>query len=108
LPGPPSAEAQVRRRAEELSEVSDRVSASRVEAAHRHHCQGNIYHARLDLAVPSECIAVNRALPEYRAHENRTSLIATPSRRRRSSSVRQFRVARTSSSVGKRPVAFFE
>ena len=40
----PSAEAQVRRRADELQQISDRVAECRVmlEGAHRHHRQGKI------------------------------------------------------------------
>ena len=61
-----------RRRAEELSQGSDRVGACRVivEAAHRHDRQGNICHVRVDLAVPGGHNVVNRAPSEDRAHED--------------------------------------
>ena len=61
-----------RRRADELSQGSDRVGACRVivEAAHRHNRQGNICHARVDLAVPGGRNVVNRAPSEDRAHED--------------------------------------
>jgi ribosome-associated translation inhibitor RaiA len=67
----PSAEAQVRRRVEELQRLSDRVSACRVtlESAHRHHRQGNIYHVRVDLAVPGGRIVVNRKPGGDHTHE---------------------------------------
>jgi cold shock CspA family protein/ribosome-associated translation inhibitor RaiA len=68
----PAAEAQVRRRAEELGQFSDRVTACRVmlEAAHRHHRQGKIYHVRVDLAVPGGRIVANREPGEDHAHED--------------------------------------
>jgi ribosome-associated translation inhibitor RaiA len=68
----PSVEAQVRRRAEELYQISDRVTACRVtlEAAHRRHRQGTIYHVHVDLAVPGGKIVVNREPGEDHAHED--------------------------------------
>ncbi len=68
----PSAEAQVRRRAEELQQFSDRISACRVmlEAAHRRHRQGTLYHVRVDLAVPGGKIVANRDPGEDHAHED--------------------------------------
>ena len=49
----PSVEAQIQRRAEELERFSDRLSACRVvvEAAHRRHRQGTIYHPRFGSSV---------------------------------------------------------
>jgi ribosome-associated translation inhibitor RaiA len=68
----PSVETQVRRRAEELRQLSDRVTGCRVtlEAAHRRHRQGTIYHVRVDLAVPGGKIVVNREPCEDHAHED--------------------------------------
>jgi ribosome-associated translation inhibitor RaiA/cold shock CspA family protein len=68
----PSVEAQVRRRAEELQRLSDRVTACRVTlaAAHRRHRQGTIYHVRVELAVPGGKIVVNREPGEDHAHED--------------------------------------
>ncbi len=68
----PSVEAQVRSRAEELQQFSDRISACRVmlEAAHRHHRQGMIYHVRVDLAVPGGRLVVGREPGEDHAHED--------------------------------------
>ena len=56
-----------RRRADELSQGSDRVGACRVivEAAHRHDRQGNICHVRVNLAVPGGRNVVSRA-PSHR------------------------------------------
>ena len=68
----PSAEAQVRHKVEELHHFSNRISACRVtlEAGHRHHRQGNVYHVRVDLAVPGGQITVNREPGEDHAHED--------------------------------------
>ncbi len=68
----PSVEAQVLHRAEELQQISDRVTACRVtlEAAHRRHRQGTIYHVRVELAVPGGKILVNREPGENHAHED--------------------------------------
>jgi cold shock CspA family protein/ribosome-associated translation inhibitor RaiA len=65
-------EAQIRHRAEELAQFSDRVSACKVmvEAAHRHHRQGRIYHVRIDLAVAGGMIVINRAPSQNHAHED--------------------------------------
>ena len=68
----PSVEARVRRRAEELQRISDRVTACRVtlEAAHRRHRQGTIYHVHIELGVPGGKIVVNREPGENHAHED--------------------------------------
>ena len=58
----PTAEAQVRRRVDELEQFSDRISACRVvlEAVGRHHQHGRIYHARVDLTVSGGKVVANR------------------------------------------------
>ncbi len=68
----PSVEAQVRRRAEELQQFSDRLSACRVtlEAANRRHHQGMIYRVSVDLAVPGGTVVANREPGEDHAHED--------------------------------------
>ena len=68
----PSTEAQVRKRAGELEQFSDRISVCRVvlEAAHRRHRQGNIYHVRVDLTVPGGRVVVNREPEGDHAHED--------------------------------------
>ena len=68
----PSVKARVRHRAEELQRLSDRVTACRVtlEAAHRRHRQGTIYHVSIELAVPGGKIVVNREPGENHAHED--------------------------------------
>jgi len=68
----PAAEAQVRHRAEELAQFSDRISACHVvlEAADRHHQHGRIYHARVDLAVAGGRVVANREPGLNHAHED--------------------------------------
>ena len=68
----PSVEEQVRRRAAELEQFSDRISGCRVtlEAAHRHHRQGRIYQVRVDLSVPGGKLMVSREPGEDHAHED--------------------------------------
>jgi len=68
----PSAEAQVRHRAEELDQFSDRLGTCRVtlEASHRRHRQGMTYNVRVDLAVPGGKVVVNRDPGEDHAHED--------------------------------------
>ena len=68
----PSVEAQVRRRADELFQFSDRITACRVvlEAAHRRHRQGMIYNVRIDLTVPGGPLVIDREPGEDHAHED--------------------------------------
>ena len=68
----PSVETQVRRRAEELQQLWDRMTACRVTlgADHRRHHQGKIYHVCVDLGVPGGKIVVNREPGENHAHED--------------------------------------
>jgi ribosome-associated translation inhibitor RaiA len=68
----PSVEAQVRRKADELLQFSDRISACRVmlEAANRRHRQGTIYHVRVELIVPGGKLVVGREPGEDHAHED--------------------------------------
>jgi cold shock CspA family protein/ribosome-associated translation inhibitor RaiA len=68
----PSVEAQVRHRADELWQFSDRVHACRVtlKAAHRSHRQGTIYEVRIELLVPGGELVVNRESGLDHAHED--------------------------------------
>jgi cold shock CspA family protein/ribosome-associated translation inhibitor RaiA len=68
----PSAEAQVRRRAAELEEFSDRISTCRVilETAHRHHRRGKLYQVSIDIAVPGKHVVANRNPGDDHAHED--------------------------------------
>ena len=68
----PAAEAQVRRRAEELEEFSDRIETCRVilEVAQRQRRHGKLYQVHIDLAVPGRHVVVNRNHDDDHAHED--------------------------------------
>ncbi len=65
-------EADIRAKAEKLELFYDRVMACRVvvEAPHKHHHKGNVYHVRIDLTVPDEELVVSRDAGRDHAHEN--------------------------------------
>ena len=72
MEAPIGAEDQVRARVAELERFFDRIIACGVvvEARHRRHHQGNLYHVRIDLIVPDREIVVRRDPPEDHAHED--------------------------------------
>jgi cold shock CspA family protein/ribosome-associated translation inhibitor RaiA len=65
-------ERRVRERADELDQFYDRIMGCRVvvEAPHRRHQQGKLYHVRIDLTVPGGELAVTRAPGQHHAHED--------------------------------------
>ena len=65
-------EARIRRRAEELDQFYDRITACRVvvECLNRRHQQGNLFEVRIDLTVPGREIAVGRERGLNHAHED--------------------------------------
>jgi cold shock CspA family protein/ribosome-associated translation inhibitor RaiA len=62
----------VRARVADLERFFDRITACNVvvEARHRHHRQGKLYHVRIDLNVPGREIVVQREPAEHHAHED--------------------------------------
>jgi ribosomal subunit interface protein len=62
----------IRERAEKLDLFYDQIMGCRimVEAQHRRHHQGNIYHVRIDLTVPGAELAVSRDPGKDHAHED--------------------------------------
>lgn len=68
----PAVEAQVRRRIDDLCQISDRISACRVvlEAAHRSHRQGMIYGVGIDLTVPGGPLVIDREAAADHTHED--------------------------------------
>jgi len=68
----PAIEARIRERAQKLERFYDRIMSCRVvvEAPHRHHYKGNLYHIALDLTVPRGEIVVNRNDERNHAHED--------------------------------------
>ena len=65
-------EAKVRERANKLEEYFDRIVSCRVvvEARHRHHHQGNLYHVRVDVKVPGAELVASREPSAHHAHED--------------------------------------
>lgn len=72
MPRSEAVEAKIRERVEKLERFSDDIISCRVvvEPAHRHHHKGNLYHARIDLAVPGQALIVNRENDTDHAHED--------------------------------------
>ena len=71
MPRSDAVEAAIRERAERLDRFCDRITGCRVivETRHRHH-QGNLYHVRVDLALPGHQIVAGREPALHRAHED--------------------------------------
>ena len=65
-------EANIRERAQKLERFSDRITSFRVtvEAPHKHHHKGNIYHIAVDIVVPDAEIVVSRNPHGNHAHED--------------------------------------
>ena len=65
-------EEAVRDRVAWLEGFFDRIIACSVvvEARHRHHRQGRLYHLRIELVVPGREIVIQRDPPEHHAHED--------------------------------------
>ena len=61
-------EARVRENAEKLEQVFDRITSCRVvvEATHRHHHKGNLYHVSIDHAHEDVYVAVRDAFKAAR------------------------------------------
>ena len=65
-------EAAVRKRADKLEQFADTIISCRVtvEAPHRHHHRGKLYHVVIDLRTPGGEIAVSRMPDDEHAHED--------------------------------------
>jgi ribosomal subunit interface protein len=63
-------EAAVRKRAEKLEQFADTIVSCRVtiEAPHRHHHQGKLYHVVIDVRTPGGEIAVSRMPDDEPSH----------------------------------------
>lgn len=68
----PAIEAKVRERAEKLDIYYDQIMSCRVvvEAPHKHHHKGNLYHVRIYITVPDEELVVSRDPDQHHAHED--------------------------------------
>jgi len=71
---PPSAaiESKIRSKSAKLDVLYDRIMGCRVvvEAPHRRHHQGRLYHVRIDLTLPGGELVVNRDPAEHHAYED--------------------------------------
>jgi len=65
-------EARVRENTEKLEQIFDRITSCRVvvEATHRHHHKGFLYHVSIDIGVPGTMVVVNRDPGKNHAHED--------------------------------------
>ena len=68
----PALEDNIRDKASKLERYCDRIMSCRVavEAQHKHHHKGNIYHCRIDLTVPGKELAVSREPHKDHSHED--------------------------------------
>ena len=62
----------IRERVENLERFSDNIVGCSVvvEAPHKHHRKGNLFHLRIDVTVPGKEIVVKRSADENHAHED--------------------------------------
>lgn len=72
VPATDAIEAKVRERAARLERYHDHIIGCRVmiDAPHRRHHRGNLYHVSIDLTVPGGELVVTREPPEHHAHED--------------------------------------
>jgi ribosomal subunit interface protein len=68
----PALEAKIRERVDELEQFHANLTSCRVvvELDHRHHHQGNLYHARVDLTLPGYELVAGRESPQHQAYED--------------------------------------
>ena len=72
MPPSEAVEQSIRRHIEGLGRFSDRLIDCRVvvEARHRRHRQGNLFHVRIAVTVPGGGIVVSREPAQHHAHED--------------------------------------
>lgn len=65
-------EAAIRKRAEQLEHFAHDITSCRVtiEAPHKHHHQGNLYHVTIDIRTPAGEVVVSRSPDQHQAHED--------------------------------------
>lgn len=68
----PAVEATIREQAEKLEKFYDRIISCRVvvDAPHRHHHKGKLYHVQIELSVPQNQLVVNRHPQDEPSHED--------------------------------------
>ncbi|MEK6562417.1 MAG: HPF/RaiA family ribosome-associated protein, partial [Candidatus Binatota bacterium] len=72
MPPSEAIEAHIREKAAKLDAFSDRIMSCRVvvEAPHRHHHKGKLYHVRIDMTAPGGELIVNREPSKRAAHKD--------------------------------------
>jgi ribosomal subunit interface protein len=72
FPHSDAVEAKIREKAEKLNQFFPDIVGCRVvvEAQHKHHQHGNLYHVSIDLTVPGRELAVARDPKDHQAHED--------------------------------------
>jgi len=72
IPPSPAIDANIRKKAAQLDHFAEHIMACRVvvEAPHRRHHQGMLYHVRIDLTVPGGELALSREPAADHAHED--------------------------------------
>lgn len=72
IPATPALEADVLKKIEKLDRFFAHIMSCRVvvEAHHKHHHKGNIYHVRIALTVPGRELVVSRDPEQSHAHED--------------------------------------
>ncbi len=65
-------ETHIREKAEKLNAIYARLMSCRVmvEATHRNHQQGNLFHVRVEIGVPGKELVVSRESHDNHAHED--------------------------------------
>jgi len=68
----PAIEADIEEKANKLDQFFEHIMRCRVvvEADHKHHQKGNLYHVRIDITVPGHELVVKRDPKEHQAHED--------------------------------------
>jgi ribosomal subunit interface protein len=68
----PAMETKVREQVQKLERFYDRITSCRVviEAPHKHHNKGKLYHVGIELAVPDGKLVISRDREQHHAHED--------------------------------------
>jgi ribosomal subunit interface protein len=72
MPPSPAIEAKIREKATRLDRFAPQIMSCRVvvEAPHRRHHQGKLYHIRIDITLPGSELVVSREPASHHAHED--------------------------------------
>lgn len=72
MPPSEALENHIREKAEKLDLFHDNLTSCRVivEAPHRHHRKGKLYHVRIDITVPGGELVINREPSKRAAHKD--------------------------------------